>query len=335
MIENILEYKARNRTARDMLVSEVDLSGVDLCMLRAEGMKFEFATLLNANLSRTAWRSCHFCSVRLGGSDASGAVFLLSEFRDVKAEDLDFKGGRFENSKAISCTFDRADFSSASLADSDLSRSSFVQANLSNVDATATTFRGADLRQANLANANFTDADLRGADLSGACLEGTNFNGADMRGAIQAPKTEQTGETPKVEERQFSPEFEQLSETVAPLVASLLERGEGEQLLSGETQEKLFKELHAYTSAAKLSKKDREPMDRVIDLILRRAGKVGVGPLLTAMQQEQAEPTGAVADMLRGFINDFSLDDEATMEDVLKGLVKGVKTSGKVSPEQP
>lgn len=320
MLQELLTYRARKRTACRFSLQSLDCEGEDLSELRADGLIFNDINLISANLKHIHWRNCRLHNVRLAAASLCHSVLRMCTLEQVQAQQADFSGAALENSTACGCTFDGADFTGASLVDSDFSRSSLRNATLQSASAGGASFRGADLRGACLRQADFSDADLRGADLTGADLEGTHLQGADLRGALLDAAAEPAGPAPSDD---FSPAFQGLAIGLGPLVERLLHEGSTTGILDGETSERLVNQLEEYLGRS--DKRTVPPeMNRVLDAMLRRTADTGIAPLLEALKQETDTPPQAVADLLENLRSDLKLEQDSTMEDLLVQLITGL-----------
>lgn len=309
-----------NKIIRNFIISDEVLKDESFLKLRADGLKFINVNLSGSNLSEIHWRNCQMENVILEKTVFHNANIRMCQWNNVRAAKSDFSSAIFENSYASGCVFDGANFTEAKLTDTNFSRADFCGAILDGVDASGASFRGADLRNASLKNANFVDADLRGADLTGANLQGVDFNGADLQGAIIDEAFQ-----PQQKDKLFSPALEEMAGEVAPIVAQLLRKGAESELFDAQAQVSMMEELQQYgwtESAA-----DSDGVNKEIDAVLNAASKVGIAPLLEALQQQGDEPPQAVATLLEELSAGFKMAEGANTEDLLKRLVESFKTT--------
>lgn len=322
----LLEHRDRQRPVHHLELSDVDLRGIDLSRLRAEGLTLRDADLREARLVDCRWRNCLLVDVRLDRGACQAGTFRLCKMERLRAPGASFTGTRIENTSAEGCLFDDADFASAVLTDSSFARCSLRNANLAGASAAGLDLRGADLRGAILTNMCLVDVDLRGALLSRATLAGADLRGADLRGAelddtveARCASSSETSEGPAG----FPQELLPMLGAVAPVVRAVLARGEQGGLLDAEAAAMLRGALERWqASGVAQSRPMNEPeLSQAVEAALARVASTGLAPLLQALRSETRSPPEAVANMLRGLAGDLKLGDDATVDDILQRLV--------------
>lgn len=306
---------------RELVLRDSDLRGLQFAGLRADGLDLGECDLRDSTLSGVKWRGCTLRNARLDAADFSDAVLRMCDFDDVRAPHARFTRARFENSRARGARLDEADFSSAVLTDTDLSRASLRGARLDGVSATGVDLRGSDLRGASLRNAVLSDADLRGADLTDADLRDANLRGADLRGVAGLD----AARFPASAAGDVSPAVQDLSETMAPIVAEVLRTAGRSGAIDADTAQRLIAEAARHQTAMP----ERAPSAEALAAVSRVIAELGSGvlPVLTgALQQpNQAEPPKEVQDVIRRLRQELSMDESATTEDLLHRLTYGAR----------
>ncbi len=183
----------------DMVLTLIDLSGLDFKKAILIGADLYGSDLSNANLSGTDLSSTRLDRATIIGADFSGAnltdatLLRPSTFSTVSKHHLEianFTGAKLVRAK-IDGRLTGTIFRAADLTDADfgptvsgVNRVTIVPFNvLSRADFTDAILHGAILEQVNLEYTIFRSADLRGADFSRANLYGADFTGADVTGA--------------------------------------------------------------------------------------------------------------------------------------------------------
>lgn len=138
----------------------LDLRGLDLRGLRAEGADFSRSDLSGANLFSSRLEGATFYGSRLDGT----------EFGQAKLAGANLEG-------AIAS---RAGFGGADLGETRLSGARFEEASLTEVRLESSQGIGVSFRGARLAGARLSDAELPGADFSAADLTGADVAGAEL-----------------------------------------------------------------------------------------------------------------------------------------------------------
>ena len=319
--EELRDALAAGRTVRDFAVRDGDLRGLQLAGLRADGLDLGECDLRNSALARVRWRGCSLRDARLDAADFSEAVLRMCDFDNVRAPHAQFTCARLENSTARGARLDAADFSSAVLSDTDLSRASLRGARLDGVSATGVNLRGSDLRGASLRNAVLIDADLRGADLTDADLHDANLHGADLRGITGLD----AARFPASAAGEVSPAVQDLSETMAPIVAEVLRTAGRSGAVDADIAQRLIDEAARHQTAPP----ERAPGPEALAAVSRVIAELGDGalPVLTRAlrQPSQAEPPKEVQDVIRRLRQELSLDEGATTEDLLHRLTHGAR----------
>jgi uncharacterized protein YjbI with pentapeptide repeats len=309
------------RTARHLQLREADLSQAALDALRADELDLAAADLRAASLKAVHWTACTLRDARLDAADFSDAVLRMCDLDDVRAAGARFVRARLENSSARGARLDAADFSSAVLTDTDLSRASLRGARLDGVSATGVDLRGSDLRGASLRHAVLIDADLRGADLTDADLHEANLHGADLRGVAGLDPAR----VPASAAGDVSPAVQDLSETMAPIVAEVLRTAGRSGAIDADTAQRLIDEAARLQTAPP----QRAPSPEALAAVSRVIAELGDGvlPVLTSAlrQPNQAEPPEEVQDVIRRLRQALSLDEGATTEDLLHRLTRGAR----------
>ena len=275
----------------------------------------------DSGLMRITWRGCTLRDARLDAADFSDAVLRMCDLDDVRAPHAKFTRARLENSSARGARLDAADFSSAVLTDTDLSRASLRGARLDGVSATGVDLRGSDLRGASLRNAVLIDADLRGADLTDADLHDANLHGADLRGVAGLD----AARLPASAAADVPPAVQDLSETMAPIVAEVLRTAGRSGAIDADTAQRLIDEAAGLQTAPPQSAPSPEALAAVSRVIAELGD--GVLPVLASAlrQPNQAEPPKEVQEVIRRLRQALSLDEGATTEDLLHRLTHGVR----------
>ena len=321
VVQQLTAAAGGSRTARGLVLKNAQLGGLQLAGLRADALDLSDADLRRAVLTAARWTACILRNARLDAADFSDAVLRMCDLDDVRAAGARFMRARLENSTARGARLDAADFSSAVLTDTDLSRASLRGARLDGVSATGVDLRGSDLRGASLRNAVLIDADLRGADLTDADLHDANLHGADLRGAAghDAARlaTSGAGDVP--------PAVQDLSETMAPIVAEVLRTAGRSGAIDAETAQRLIDEAARHEAAPP----QHAPSPEALAAVSRVIAELGDGvlPVLTGAlrQPNQAEPPKEVQDVIRRLCRELSLDEGATIEDLLHRLTHGAR----------
>ena len=319
--DHLLNLVRNRQTARTLDLKHVDLRGLQLAGLRGDGLDLAESDLRNSSMAGVNWRGCTLSDAQLDDADFSDATLRMCDFDDVRATHAKFTRARLENSSARGARLDEADFSSAVLTDTDLSRASLRGARLDGVSATGVDLRGSDLRGASLRNAVVTDADLRGADLTGADLHDANLHGADLRGVggLDAARF------PASAAGDVSPAVQDLSETMAPIVAEMLRTAGRSGAIDPDTAQRLIDEAARHQTATP----ERAPSPEALTAVSRVIAELGDGVLpvlVSALQQpNQAEPPTEVQDVIRRLCQELSLDEGATAEDLLHRLTRGAR----------
>jgi uncharacterized protein YjbI with pentapeptide repeats len=309
----------RRRTIRNVVLTGAHLCGQELAGLRADGLDLSDADLRGASLTSARLNACSLRDAKLEAADFTDAVLRICDLDDVRAAGARFVRARLENSSARGARLDATDFSSAVLTDTDLSRASLREARLDGASASGVGLRGSDLRGASLRNAVLTDADLRGADLTGADLHEADLHGADLRGVTGLD----AARLPESAARRVVPAVQDLSETMAPIVAEVLRTAGRSGAIDADTAQRLFDEAGRLQTATP----QRAPNPEALAAVLRVIAELGDGvlPVLTRALQlpNQAEPPKEVQDVIRRLCQELSLDEGATTEDLLHRLTHG------------
>ncbi|ODS25040.1 hypothetical protein AB835_00610 [Candidatus Endobugula sertula] len=325
MLDTLSYLIEKNQTARNIHISNKDLSHVDLQYLRGDSLVFDNVNLSHALLNHIQWRHCQLQHVNLNKTLLKKATLRLCEWNNVQASYSHFTQAKFENSSAQACIFDDADFSHASLIDSDMSRASLQRTNLQHATVTELNLRGADLRGANLTHVDFAEVDLRGADLRGTTLESSQFEYADIRGAVFDEKI-QSGVNTSEESPIFSAPMQELANSLSPLITTLLKEGTDKDLLSENTVIKLMQEIKELTPLNAETHNTHEGASQqyqeMINSILTHVGETGIELLLDSLRDDKETPSDAVAKILQGLSQDLRLSKQATTEDLLSQLIK-------------
>jgi uncharacterized protein YjbI with pentapeptide repeats len=315
------EAVTTRRTARHLTLREADLRKAALDTLRADGLDLSDADLRTASLTAARWTGCHLRDARLEAADFSDAVLRMCDLDDVRAAGARFVRARLENSSARGARLDAADFSSAVLTDTDLSRASLRGARLDGVSATGVDLRGSDLRGASLRHAVLIDADLRGADLTDADLHGANLHGADLRGVAGLD----AARLPASAAAEVPPPVQDLSETMAPIVAEVLRTAGRSGGIDADTAQRPIDEAARHQTVPP----QRAPGPEALAAVSRVIAELGEGvlPVLTnaLRQPDQAEPAKEVQDVIRRLRRELSLDEGATTEELLHRLTHGAR----------
>jgi uncharacterized protein YjbI with pentapeptide repeats len=321
VVQQLMTAATDRRTARDLLLTDAKLRGLQLDGLRADGLDLVDSDLRDSSLTGITWRGCTLRNARLDAADFSDAVLRMCDLDDVRAPHAKFTRARLENSSARGARLDEADFSSAVLTDTDLSRASLRGARLDGVSATGVDLRGSDLRGASLRNAVLTDADLRGADLTGADLHDANLHGADLRGVAGLD----AARFPASAAGDVSPAVQDLSETMAPIVAEVLRTAGRSGAIDADTAQRLIDEAARHQTTTP----ERAPSPEALTAVSRVIAELGDGGLpvlVSALQQpNQTEPPKEVQDVIRRLCQELSLDEGATAEDLLHRLTRGAR----------
>ena len=193
---------AANRPAHDVIVSWLDLRGVDLSGLVADrltamGTRFDGALLTGASLVEADMAEAVLDGAHLDGANLKGAVFDKSSLRRASLRKAQFADG-----DCLRSNLEASDWTEAELTKTSFHWSRLTGARLRGVRAGRGNFNGsqlagADLRDGCFRNASFAEANLMGADLSGSDCTGANFSnavltnvrwdGARMVGAVFTP----------------------------------------------------------------------------------------------------------------------------------------------------
>ncbi|MEM7015298.1 MAG: pentapeptide repeat-containing protein [Verrucomicrobiota bacterium] len=316
--------------------------GLSFCnaILRAsnlEDMQFEQCDFTDSDFERSdfrssGWRSCKLRSVKIDSSVAAGASFLICELEAIRAQFVDLAGARVENCTAQGAQFDQADFTNATLTDTDFSRSSFVDANLENVSATGASFRGADLRNACLRNADLTDCDLRGADLTGADLDGAILDGADLRGVIgdhEALTAELVGEygAPALPDSILD-----LSKTMAPIVQEVITSAGQQGVIDPELAERIFADAPEMPAEDSDSAPHPDTL-KAVAAVIGEMGNVSISDLMSTLNSQDNTPPPQIQEMIAKLGQAFSLDENASDDEVLERLMEGLSPTSTTEEE--
>lgn len=321
LLNDLQTLKNSHRTARDLMFKGADLRGGNLSGLRADGLNLEDTDLREISLTEVRWKGCILRDARLDAADFTVAVLRMCDLDQARLLNAILVRACLENCTARGARFDGADLTGAVLTDTDFSRASFRDANLEGVSASGADFRGADLRGARLQNADFVDTDLRGADLTDADLRGADLSGADLRGVV--------GDDPVLqkEENQWGelpPEMRSLTETMTPIVLEVLRTAGQSGVMDPETAERLIKEAARHQSASTDNGPSPDTL-KAVSRILADLGANTLPALFGALQQpNKDEPPPEVKAMISKLRDALSLDETASVEDVLSRLIDGI-----------
>lgn len=308
------------RTARDLVFKGADLRGIRLATLRADGLDLAEADLRASSLNEVKWKGCILRDALLDGADFTDAVLRLCDLDQARATKAIFVQARLENCTARGARFDGADMTGAVLTDTDFSRASLRGANLEGVSASGADFRGADLREARLLNAKVTDVDLRGADLTDADLQGADLRGADLRGTVGIDPARQKEESRWGE---LPPEIKNLAETMTPIIIESLRTAGQHGSIDPEAAERLIEEAARQQSASPGNAPNPDTIKAVSQVVAELGDNV-LPMLLGALKQPNTkEPPPEVRKLILRLREAFSLDETASVEDVLSRLIKG------------
>jgi uncharacterized protein YjbI with pentapeptide repeats len=319
--QRVREFLDHGRTARDLILKEADLRGAQLDGLRADGLDLEEADLRECSLTKVNWKGCILRDARLDGADFTEGVLRLCDLDQARATNATFVRARLENSTARGARFDAADLTGAVLTDTDFSRASLRGANLEGVSASGTDFRGADLREARLHGALLVDSDLRGADLTGADLREADLSGADLRGVVgyTAAGTSKEGDWGNL-----PPQMRALTETMAPIVQEILRTAGERGAIDQETAKRLIEEAAAARQETQPQTAPSPETMNAVSRVLDKMGNEAVPALIAALRQpNDSEPPPEVKAMILRLREELSLDETASVEDILHGLTRG------------
>ena len=122
-----------------------------------------------------------------------------------------------------------------------------------------------------------------------------------------------------------SPAVQDLSETMAPIVAEVLRTAGRSGAIDADTAQRLIDEAARFQTAAP----QRAPSPEALAAVSRVIAELGDGVLsvLTSAlrQPNQAEPPKEVQDVIRRLRQALSLDEDATTEDLLHRLTRGAR----------
>ena len=85
-----------------------------------------------------------------------------------------------------------------------------------------------------------------------------------------------------------------------------------------------MQQLQGMVSSKTTSSSVQSEFDNTIEMVLKNTAATGIKPLFDALTQDDDEPSQAVAEILRGLSEDLKLDEDATAEDLLTELTKGL-----------
>ncbi|MEO1335841.1 MAG: pentapeptide repeat-containing protein [Myxococcota bacterium] len=313
-LEQLLVFRQRGRTARNLVFTEQRWTNADLSGLRADGLELREVAVVDSDLRGVHWSGCRLVDVRFESVDAHKSAWRMSTLDGLRATGARFIEAKLEDMSARGAVLDRAVLTGASLTESDFGRCSLREADLRQVDATGVDLRGADLTGADLTGARLVEVDLRGADLSGARYDIDALADADLRGAIMhdADRPRRPSASP---EPVLSPNVERLAGALAPVVGELLRRGEAAG--APETHRARWQkdiEKEGWTGI------DIDQTHPAIAKVVAAMAGVDMRTLADALKSD--DPSDAVQSMVRRLGEDFELGPDATAEDLVGAMVR-------------
>jgi uncharacterized protein YjbI with pentapeptide repeats len=154
------------------LLTNIDLSKIDLSNLKLDFIDFKATDLSFCDLSNTSLEGATFDIANLEGTNLGNVNLAEASLRNVS-----MLGANLVGSNLILANFEASDLTGAHMSNTNLTGS--------NMDRTC--LKGVSLENANIRNVSFKNSDLRialmvGVDLSTADISNVNFTGANLSG---------------------------------------------------------------------------------------------------------------------------------------------------------
>ncbi len=149
--------RLESKDFRYLILSEVDLSGMNIINCRFEGCIFDKADFTGSRLAYVNFVMSHL----------QEADFFGARFRNIRFLNVNLRKCGFRNIDTENTVFRGADLEAAQLEGADLKGIDLREANLRMASLSWTALKGADLRGADMTGAILIDTDLREASLNG------------------------------------------------------------------------------------------------------------------------------------------------------------------------
>ncbi|MEC7983935.1 MAG: pentapeptide repeat-containing protein, partial [Myxococcota bacterium] len=168
----------RGADLRGYQFTAVNWSGSQLSQSQMSGIRFEYASLVKADL-----RQSDLTGARLNETTLDGALLEKSILTGVSLRKSSLIGAQMRLTRILDADLRELDCTGAALpscdiSGSDASQAIFAGANLRDALFTGTNLQNASFRSANLIGASFHQAILKDVDLRGAEVEGADFSGS-------------------------------------------------------------------------------------------------------------------------------------------------------------
>lgn len=149
--------RLESKDFRYLILSEVDLSGMNIINCRFEGCIFDKADFTGSRLAYVNFVMSHL----------QEADFFGARFRNIRFLNVNLRKCGFRNIDTENTVFSGADLEAAQLEGADLKGINLRKANLRMASLSWTALKGADLRGADMTGAILINTDLREASLNG------------------------------------------------------------------------------------------------------------------------------------------------------------------------
>ncbi|NMG57550.1 hypothetical protein E1H12_03180 [Geitlerinema sp. P-1104] len=164
-------------------LSGANLSGTNLSYAKMNVTRLSGSNLVRANLQGAILNVANMIRANLSGANLQDAALIRAEMIRANLSEAKLNGANLNAADLRESNLRQVDLTGANLSEADLRGSSLIAAILLNANLIGTDLSKADLTGADLSNAELRHARLHRANLSGASLRGANLRWADLSGA--------------------------------------------------------------------------------------------------------------------------------------------------------